>query len=199
MMRLYLSVIFHLLALLAANVPAAPAPTCLDNHNVPYAVSSSPNWTALSSTYNLRLPYSPAVITLPNTAEDVTNSILCAVQAGLTVQAKGGGHSYASYSTGGKNGSLIIEMQNFNSITVDQSKPPLLLNKSQSNNFSYLHCKSWRWTTAGKHCSSNLPTRSTSSPPWDLPWSWNRRPCFTWRLWLCLSKMGVDLGPHRSS
>lgn len=35
------------------------------------------------------------------------------------MQAKSGGHSYASFSTGGKNGSLIVNLQNFHSIIVD--------------------------------------------------------------------------------
>jgi len=94
---------------------------CLTTNNVPYAVQSSANWTALSTPYNLALVYVPAVITIPQTPDDVSASITCAAAAGLKVQAKGGGHSYASYSSGGQNGSLVIEMENFASIEVDQS------------------------------------------------------------------------------
>jgi FAD/FMN-containing dehydrogenase len=94
---------------------------CLTAKGVPYADQSSANWTALSTPFNLRLIYEPAVITIPETPGQVSKSIICAAAAGLKVQAKGGGHSYASFSSGGKNGSMIIDMENFGSIAVDQS------------------------------------------------------------------------------
>ena len=72
--------------------------------------------------YNLRLVYTPAVITIPTTPQEVGYSAICAAEAGLKVQAKSGGHSYASFSSGGEDGSLIVNLQNFNSITVDNSE-----------------------------------------------------------------------------
>lgn len=104
---------------------------CLTTNNVPYAVQNSANWTALSTPYNLRLVYTPAVITIPETPDHVSSSVTCAAAAGLKVQAKGGGHSYASYSSGGQDGSLIIEMENFSSIEVDQSEYFILVQKSK--------------------------------------------------------------------
>ncbi|KAM3075586.1 hypothetical protein ACMFMG_007723 [Clarireedia jacksonii] len=92
---------------------------CLTQHSVPYQDSSSSTWSSLIQPYNLRLPYTPAVVTLPTTSQHVSDSVTCAAAAGLKVQAKSGGHSYASYSTGGKDGSLIINLQNFNSISID--------------------------------------------------------------------------------
>lgn len=92
---------------------------CLTDKNVPFAISTSPNWTALQTPYNLRLQYTPAVITLPVTTQHVSDSVTCAAAANLKVQAKGGGHSYASYSSGGKDGSAIVDMENFNSISLD--------------------------------------------------------------------------------
>jgi FAD/FMN-containing dehydrogenase len=47
--------------------------------------------------------------------------VTCAAAAGLKVQPKSGGHSYASYSSGGQNGSLIVDLEKFGEITVDQS------------------------------------------------------------------------------
>ncbi|KAE8440923.1 hypothetical protein EG329_006320 [Mollisiaceae sp. DMI_Dod_QoI] len=94
---------------------------CLTAHGVTYLTSSSPNWTAYEAPYNLRLPYTPAVITVPENDAEVAASVTCAAAASLKVQAKGGGHSYASYSSGGQNGSLIIELEKFDEITVDQS------------------------------------------------------------------------------
>ena len=100
---------------------------CLNIHNVPYVDKSSTNWSSYSTPYNLRLVYEPAVITIPETPEQVSSSVTCAAAASLKVQAKGGGHSYASYSSGGQDGSLIIEMEKFASIEVDQSKSPRIV------------------------------------------------------------------------
>jgi FAD/FMN-containing dehydrogenase len=94
----------------------------LTTKNVPFADPTSANWTALSTPYNLRLIYEPAIIIIPETSGQVSDWVTCAATAGLKVQAKGGGHSYASYSSGGQNGSAIIEMEKFNSINVDNCK-----------------------------------------------------------------------------
>jgi hypothetical protein len=107
---------------------------CLTTNNVPYAVQGSTNWTALSTPYNLCLVSTPAVITIPETPDHVSSSITCAAAARLKVQAKGGGHSYASYSSGSQDGSLVIEMENFSSIDADQSEyfvPVQKLNEMQ--------------------------------------------------------------------
>jgi hypothetical protein len=93
---------------------------CLSTKNVPHADQNSANWTALSTPYNLRLVYEPAVIMIPETSDQVSDAVTCAAAAGLKVQAKGGGHSYASFSSGGQNGSAIIDMEKFGLIDVDQ-------------------------------------------------------------------------------
>ena len=95
--------------------------SCLESKNVPYSVEGSADWTNLSTPFNLRLIYTPAVITIPTTEDQVSDSVICAAEANLKVQAKGGGHSYASFSSGGKDGSAVIEMRAFDEITVDQS------------------------------------------------------------------------------
>jgi hypothetical protein len=94
---------------------------CLTLNNVPYAVKGSANWTALVTPYNLRLKYIPAVITIPETPGQVSKSVTCAAAYNLKVQPKGGGHSYASYSSGGQDGSLIVNMEKFSGIIVNQS------------------------------------------------------------------------------
>lgn len=122
--------IFGLLVIpLASSYPfggvetrASSIQDCLTQHSVPYQDSSSSSWATTISPYNLRLPYTPAVVTLPTTSQHVSDAITCAAAAGLKVQAKSGGHSYASYSTGGKDGSLIVSLENFNSISVDARK-----------------------------------------------------------------------------
>jgi FAD/FMN-containing dehydrogenase len=119
-----------IIALLITPVLAAPSvgydrcdvADCLKSKSVPYADPKSANWAAVSTPYNLRLVYEPAVIIIPETPAQVSDAVTCAAEAGLKVQAKGGGHSYASFSSGGQNGSAIIDMEKFSTIDVDQSK-----------------------------------------------------------------------------
>ncbi|TAQ87865.1 hypothetical protein B7494_g3829 [Chlorociboria aeruginascens] len=92
---------------------------CLTKANVPYVVSTSTNWTTLVTPYNLRLFWEPVAISLPVTEQHISDSITCASQYKIKVQAKSGGHSYASYSNGGQNGSLIVNLQTFQSVSVD--------------------------------------------------------------------------------
>jgi hypothetical protein len=47
--------------------------------------------------YNRDIPSVPAAVTYPKTAEQVANIVKCAVDSGLKVQARSGGHSYANY------------------------------------------------------------------------------------------------------
>lgn len=47
--------------------------------------------------YNLAIPIKPAAVTYPRTAAQVAAIVKCAVEAGLKVQARSGGHSYANY------------------------------------------------------------------------------------------------------
>lgn len=111
-----------------APVYAAPRPnqasliSCLNKNAVPYYNSTSPNWSSLIAPYNLRLPYTPALVTVPVTEQDVSSSVTCAGAAGYKVQPKGGGHSYASYSSGGQDGSVIVDMEKFDHISVNNSK-----------------------------------------------------------------------------
>ncbi|TGO33430.1 hypothetical protein BHYA_0247g00200 [Botrytis hyacinthi] len=93
---------------------------CLQARSVPYSNATSPNWANLTTPFNLRLQYTPTAVTLPKTQEQVGNSVVCAARAGLKVQPRGGGHSYASFSIGGQNGSVVVDMSGFDEILVDQ-------------------------------------------------------------------------------
>ncbi|KAH6724426.1 hypothetical protein BKA61DRAFT_588438 [Leptodontidium sp. MPI-SDFR-AT-0119] len=88
---------------------------------VPFVVKTSSNWTNHAKPFNLRLVYQPAVITIPETPEQVSSSVICAAAASLKVQAKGGGHSYASHSSGGQDGSLIVDIEKFAAVKVNQT------------------------------------------------------------------------------
>lgn len=111
---------FLLIASTITSAPSAPSVVeCLTSYDVPFQTSTSSNWSSLILPYNLRLSWEPSIVTLPYTPSHVSDSVKCAAAAGLKVQAKSGGHSYASFSTGGRNGSVIVNLQNFHSIEVD--------------------------------------------------------------------------------
>ena len=103
------------------GTPPAPATLadCLGSKNVPVKFSSSADFSALSQPYNLRLAYTPAVIVMPTTTQHISDAVVCAGKSKVKVQAKGGGHSYASYSSGGQSGSMIIDLQGFQQVTLD--------------------------------------------------------------------------------
>ncbi|KAL8893637.1 MAG: hypothetical protein Q9192_005075, partial [Flavoplaca navasiana] len=61
----------------------------------------------------------PAVVVLPTTKRHVSSAVLCAAKSKVKVQAKSGGHSYASYSSGGQNGSMVISLESFQKIAVE--------------------------------------------------------------------------------
>jgi hypothetical protein len=84
-------------------------------------MTSDAEYADLIEPYNTRLPFTPAVVVLPTTNQHVQDAVLCAVQSGLKVQAKSGGHSYASTGLGGKDGSMSINLQSLQTIQLDQS------------------------------------------------------------------------------
>lgn len=92
---------------------------CLAETNVPVYFISSSGFSQLAQPYNLRLAYTPAVIVVPTTTQHIIDAVLCAGANNVKVQAKSGGHSYASYSSGGQNGSMVIDLESFQAITVD--------------------------------------------------------------------------------
>ena len=74
---------------------------CLGDKDVPVRWSDSADFAELAEPFNLRLAYTPYVIVLPTTNQHVQDAVVCAAECGIKVQAKSGGHSYASYSSGG--------------------------------------------------------------------------------------------------
>ncbi|KAI0164572.1 Glucooligosaccharide oxidase [Xylariaceae sp. FL1272] len=77
-----------------------------------------PDWSFFASTYNSRVPVAPKIIILPETAEQVSKAVVCASAHGLRVQARSGGHSYASHSSGGVDGAAVIDLRNFQDVVL---------------------------------------------------------------------------------
>ena len=95
---------------------------CLAARKVPFLVpSSGAAWASHATTYNARLQYTPAAILVPTTTQQISEGVVCAGQNGVPVQAKSGGHSYASFSAGGRDGVLVVDLENLNGIALDRS------------------------------------------------------------------------------
>ncbi|KAK3381019.1 hypothetical protein B0H63DRAFT_560804 [Podospora didyma] len=92
---------------------------CLKAKNVTFRVQSDPEYAALALTYNERLQYKPAVIGTPFSVQEVIDSVKCAAKCKIPIQPKSGGHSYASYSTGGRDGIFMIFLENFHDVKLD--------------------------------------------------------------------------------
>ncbi|KAI5457435.1 hypothetical protein BGZ63DRAFT_428142 [Mariannaea sp. PMI_226] len=91
---------------------------CLSNAKVPYLVKQSPSWAGEIEPYNLRLNYTPAAVAIPTSVAQIKAAVGCGVKNDVRVSAKGGGHSYGSYSLGGENGHLVIELDRMSGVTL---------------------------------------------------------------------------------
>ncbi|KAF2280099.1 FAD-binding domain-containing protein [Westerdykella ornata] len=124
----------HLTFLLAAvgsllPFPSAATPldkraavdTCLSKLKVPVLTAGSADYVQALKPFNNRVTFKPAAYAVPKTVEDVQNAVSCGSQNDVKVTAKSGGHSYGSHGLGGEDGHLIVDMRNFNSVTVDQA------------------------------------------------------------------------------
>ena len=110
----------------SSTKPATPTATggvlqCLNGKNVPYKMTSDSDYSELVEPYNLARPFKPSVVVLPQTQQNVQDAVVCAAQNGIKVQAKSGGHSYASFSSGGKDGAMMISLQPFQKVELDTS------------------------------------------------------------------------------
>lgn len=91
----------------------------LEQSLVPSVFPDAPEFKKLAQSYNRVFSYRPAVICLPEKDDDVVNAIKSARAEKCKVQPKGGGHSYAAFSSGGQDGSLILHMRNFSNVNLD--------------------------------------------------------------------------------
>jgi FAD/FMN-containing dehydrogenase len=82
-------------------------------------LASDSDWATYEATYNTRLQNTPLVIAVPTTEQEVSDAVVCASQAAVNVQAKSGGHSYASFST--PDGGMMIDLENFQQVSVDSN------------------------------------------------------------------------------
>lgn len=92
-------------ASLASALPSNPKAQvldCLQIAGIPDDLPASPHFAALETPFNIRLNYTPSVIVTPKTEQELALAVKCASGTGVKVQARSGGHSYASFSMGGE-------------------------------------------------------------------------------------------------
>ncbi|KAI1170275.1 Glucooligosaccharide oxidase [Nemania sp. FL0916] len=77
-----------------------------------------PDWELYSSTYNTRIPVKPLGVILPATAEEVVQAVRCVAGDGYKLQARSGGHSYASHSNG-SGSAVVIDLRKLQDISLD--------------------------------------------------------------------------------
>ncbi|EJF63548.1 FAD-binding domain-containing protein [Dichomitus squalens] len=89
---------------------------CLTKAGLNPVTPSNPSYQNDSLPVNTRLIYQPASLVYANTAEDVGAAVKCGAVHDVKVNARSGGHSYASFGTGGEDGHLIISLDNLNNM-----------------------------------------------------------------------------------
>lgn len=81
--------------------------------------TDAPEYTKLAKSYSRVFSYKPAAICLPEKDGHVVDAIRLARAPDVKFQPKGGGHSYAAYSSGGQDDSLILHMKNFSAVDLN--------------------------------------------------------------------------------
>ncbi|KAH7114477.1 hypothetical protein B0J11DRAFT_445249 [Dendryphion nanum] len=71
--------------------------------------------------YNLDIPVKPAAVTYPKSAEHIAGIVKCASENNFKVQPRGGGHSYANYGIGGTDGTIVVDLKNFQQFSINKS------------------------------------------------------------------------------
>jgi FAD/FMN-containing dehydrogenase len=101
-----------------AIVTRADIEACLASSGVPYDTKGTADWTRDSAPFNLRVPYTPVAISVPQTIEQISKSVLCGKKLGIKVSPKSGGHSYASLGFGGEDGHLVVELDRMYNVSM---------------------------------------------------------------------------------
>ncbi|CAK4007347.1 FAD-binding domain-containing [Lecanosticta acicola] len=69
--------------------------------------------------YNLDYRYQPAAVTYPTSAQQAATVVQCALQFGVAIAPRTGGHGYADFCLGGRDGALVIDTKNLNSFRLN--------------------------------------------------------------------------------
>ncbi|KAJ6474700.1 hypothetical protein C8R47DRAFT_986679 [Mycena vitilis] len=107
----------------APSQPGSPLQLCLNNVSALDVSYPQDLLYQLSDVkpYNSDIPITPAAVTRPTTADDVAKIVQCAVASAVKVQPRSGGHSYGNYGIGGEDGSVVVDMVNFQQFSMDNT------------------------------------------------------------------------------
>lgn len=69
--------------------------------------------------FNTRTGRAPELIFVPSNSHEIVDIFREARKYNKLVSARGGGHSYAAYGLGGKDGTWVIDLQRFDKVDID--------------------------------------------------------------------------------
>ncbi|KAF8955654.1 glucooligosaccharide oxidase [Flammula alnicola] len=87
--------------------------------NVSIVLPGEPNYVNATKPFNLRFDFEPAAVAFPTSIQEISQLVKLGEKINHQVVARSGGHSYIANGLGGKDGVLVIDMRNFQKITVD--------------------------------------------------------------------------------
>jgi FAD/FMN-containing dehydrogenase len=120
-MRVSATLVAGLIATTAdALVTRAVIDKCLTDSGVPVDVKGSEDYERDVAPFNIRIPFTPTAIAVPQTIEHIQKSVLCGKKLGIKVNAKSGGHSYANFGFGGEDGHLVIQLDRMYNVTYNK-------------------------------------------------------------------------------
>ncbi|KDR69186.1 hypothetical protein GALMADRAFT_272070 [Galerina marginata CBS 339.88] len=113
----------HLLGVLAIFISIVHADLISNLTSQSFTVlePSSSGYSNASTAFNLRFTFKPAAVAFPKSAQDVSTILKLATSFRHQAVARSGGHSYIANGLGGQNGIIIVDMSNFNTVSVDPS------------------------------------------------------------------------------
>jgi FAD/FMN-containing dehydrogenase len=139
------------LASLAASAAASPLAKraalhdCLAAASVPYDEPGTEDYKVDSAVFNVRMPFTPAAIAVPQTEKHIQDAVACGVKHGVKVTPKCGGHSYSNIGFGGEDGHLMLQLDRMNKVTIDGDGIATVPGGSRLG-----HVASVLYTTAGR-------------------------------------------------
>jgi FAD/FMN-containing dehydrogenase len=103
-----------------ALVTRATIDKCLTDAGVPVDAKGTPDYERDVAPFNIRIPFTPVAIAVPQTIAHIQKSVQCGKKLGIKVSAKSGGHSYANFGFGGEDGHLVVELDRMYNVTLDK-------------------------------------------------------------------------------
>ncbi|KAG0042003.1 hypothetical protein BGZ83_001025 [Gryganskiella cystojenkinii] len=101
------------------TLPSSQLLACLEPLGAKVLTSNDPKYNEERYVFDLRYTFLPQVIVMATSVSDVQTAVKCATAAKVAVAPRSGGHSYEGHSIGGQDGSLVIDLGGFTSVTVN--------------------------------------------------------------------------------